>query len=498
MKILLTGANGYIGARLIPLFLEKGHTVICCVRNKSRLASGDINIDHLQVLEADFLDQQSLEKLPKDIDVAFYLIHSMASKTGDFMEQEQLMAQNFVDYLEGTSARQLIYLSGIANEHTTSEHFQSRLATEEILKSSKVAYTVFRAAIIVGSGSASFEIIRDLVEKLPVMVAPRWLNSRCQPIGVRDVLHYLTESIGLKASYNRVFDIAGPEVLSYKDMLLQFARVRRLRRYILTLPLLTPRLSSLWLYLVTSTSVHLARNLVDSMKFDVLAGDDSINEIIPRKCMSYEEAVQLAFLKISQNAVLSSWKDAAASSGTTLIDPEEYSEVPRHGCFKDLQMVQIGNEAEVDQVLENVWSLGGSRGYYYATYLWKLRGYLDKFVGGIGLRRGRRSPTELNPGDALDFWRVLVSNKEERKLLLYAEMKLPGEAWLEFRIVKKGGKPCLLQTATFRPRGLFGRMYWYAVWPFHIFVFGGMAKNIVNYRPSDAREKRLSEAKSSV
>lgn len=485
MKILLTGANGYIGMRLIPELISQGHQVVCAVRNTKRFPAEVKERKGVTAVEADFLDAPSLSHLPDHIDAAFYLIHSMAGQTGNFQELEETMARNFVNYIDQTSAKQIIYLTGIVNQGPTSEHFASRLATEEILKQSKVPLTALRAAIIVGSGSASFEIIRDLVEKLPIMVAPRWLNSKCQPIGVRDVMTYLTSSIGHPPMYGRSVDIGGPEVLTYKDMLLQYAEVRGLKRYILTLPLLTPRLSSLWLYFVTSTSIHLARNLVDSMKYDVVMTNHHIQSLIPHEPMTYRESVRLAFLRVSQNAVLSSWKDAASSSGTHLTDPDEYSEVPTYGCFHDQQVVPL--KVSVEQGLDNIWRIGGLRGYYYATFLWKLRGYLDKLVGGIGLRRGRRSPTDINPGDALDFWRVLVSDKKQRRLLLYAEMKLPGEAWLEFSIKEKEEGHVLSQRATFRPKGLFGRLYWYAVWPFHIFVFGGMAKRMSAYTASDAK-----------
>lgn len=479
MKILLTGANGYIGMRLLPLLLSAGHEVVCCVRNAKRFSARGYNDEKTTVVEADFLKPETLDNLPDDIDAAFYLIHSMAGQTGNFKSMEEDMARNFVKYIDETSAKQIIYLTGIVSDETKSEHFEARFATELILKKSKVPHTVFRAAIIVGSGSASFEIIRDLVEKLPVMVAPRWLDSECNPIGIRDVLHYLSGAINNDKTFNRVFEIGGPDVLTYKEMLLRFAEVRGLKRYILTLPLLSPRISSLWLYFVTSTSIHLARNLVDSMKYDVVMTDHSIDDVMPYEPMKYKKAVELAFLKVSQNEVLSSWIDAASSSGTAMKNPDEYADVPRYGCFRDRQIKEL--EISQEQALNNIWSIGGENGYYYATFLWKIRGYLDKLSGGIGLRRGRRSPTEIKPGDALDFWRVLVSDREERRLLLYAEMKLPGEAWLEFKLTENEGKDVLIQTATFRPKGLWGRLYWYAVWPFHIFLFGGMAERIVNH-----------------
>lgn len=480
MKILLTGANGYIGMRLLPILLGDGHEVYCCVRDKSRFPMEPDLEKGLHIVEGDFLKPETISDLPPDIDVAYYLIHSMSDQTGNFMDKESAAAKNFMDYIARSSARQIIYLSGISNSDKLSEHLSSRQKVEEVLGSAAVPLTVFRAGIIVGSGSASFEIIRDLVEKLPVMVAPKWLNSKCQPLAVRDVVQYLNAALLNESVYNDTFDIGGPDILTYREMLLAFAEVRGLKRYIYTVPLLTPKLSSLWLYFVTATSYNLARNLVESMTVDVIAGDNRIQKAIPLKTIGYKEAVRLAFQKISQNIVLSSWKDAMSSSGSNLMNIENFIDVPHHGCFKDHKEVILNRPAE--EVLENIWRIGGTQGWYYGTILWKIRGYMDKAVGGIGLRRGRRSPTEIHPGDALDFWRVLVSSRTQRRLLLYAEMKLPGEAWLEFRITESNGSEILTQTATFRPKGLFGRVYWYAVWPFHIFVFSGMINRLARHR----------------
>jgi len=480
MKILLTGANGYIGMRLLPALLAEGHTVICCVRDKSRFPVEPNPEEGLFVMEGDFLRKETLLDLPADLDAAYYLIHSMNDRAGNFSEMEAQSAHNFIDYIRTTSARQIIYLSGIANNQVLSEHLQSRQTVENLLKKSQASLTIFRAGIIVGSGSASFEIIRDLVEKLPVMIAPKWLNSKCQPLAIRDVINYLKGALFNSKTYGKKFDIAGPDVLTYKEMLLQFAEVRKLKRSIITIPFLTPRLSSMWLYFVTSTSFNLARNLVDSMKVDVIAEDDGVQDVIDIQPIGYRQAVELAFQKISQNVVLSSWKDAISSSGSNLSNIERFIDVPHYGCFKDCKEKEI--DRPVEEVLDNIWRIGGTQGWYYGNRLWKLRGYLDKLFGGTGLRRGRRSPTDLHPGDALDFWRVLVSSKVERRVLLYAEMKLPGEAWLEFRINEKNGIYTLLQTATFRPKGLGGRLYWYAVWPFHIFVFSGMINQLATYK----------------
>lgn len=483
MKILLTGANGYIGMRLLPSLLEQGHFVYCCVRDKTRFPIETVNQKNIEIVEADFLKPGTIDNLPKDFDVAYYLIHSMSDKLGRFSDMERNSAQNFVDFLDTSSCKRIIYLSGIVNDDELSEHLNSRLVVENILKSAKASHTVLRAGIIVGSGSASFEIIRDLVEKLPVMIAPRWLNTKCQPIAIRNVIHYLSSLPEKKETVNRVYDIGGPEILTYKEMLLQYGEVRGLKRYIYTVPVLSPRLSSFWLYFVTATSYNLASNLVDSMKVDVIARNNDLCEIIALDPVTYMESVQLAFQKIEQNLVLSSWKDAVVTSGSEVSNIEEFVKVPVHGCFKDKKERRI--ERPWEEVLENIWRIGGKQGWYYGTFLWKLRGYLDKLFGGIGLRRGRRSPTEIYPGDALDFWRVIIASREKKRLLLFAEMKLPGEAWLEFRIIKKDNQNILRQTATFRPKGLMGRLYWYSVWPFHVFVFNGMINRLITYKMKD-------------
>ena len=473
--------------RLLPALLDEGHEVLCCVRDPQRFPITPEENPGLSIVTGDFLREETLTDLPKEIDAAYYLIHSMNDRTGNFESLETTAAKNFKNYLETTSAKQIIYLSGIVNDKDEmSEHLKSRLNVESVLRSGKVDVTVLRAGIIVGSGSASFEIMRDLVEKLPVMVAPKWLRSKCQPIAIRNVIALLKGVLDKDFAINETFDIGGPDILTYKEMLLQFAEVRGLKRSIITIPVLTPRLSSLWLYFVTATSYNLARNLVDSMKIDVVARDNRIRDLVKIDEISYKAAVELAFEKIAQNLVLSSWKDAVSASGAKVLKTENFIKVPEYGCFKDIKsrMIPSGEES---RVMENIWMIGGERGWYYGTFLWKIRGYLDKFFGGIGLRRGRRSPSEIFPGDALDFWRVIVASKDQRRLLLHAEMKLPGEAWLEFSMDENDkGESVLTQTATFRPKGLAGRLYWYAVWPFHIFVFSGMISRIRSFQKSRA------------
>lgn len=471
MKILVTGATGYIGKRLIPLLLNDGHKIVCPVRDKIRAENYYKNQTNVELIEADFLNRQTLEAIPKDIDAAYYLIHSMSNSAREFHILEEKCATNFKTFAETTSIKQVIYLSGITNDTKLSKHLLSRKNVETTLASGNYALTTFKAGIIVGSGSSSFEIIRDLVEKLPVMVAPKWLNTKTQPLSIRDVLSFLYKALGKQKLYNTSYDIFGPEVLTYKTMLLQFAEVRKLKRSILTVPVMTPKLSSYWLYFVTSTSYKLASSLVNSMGVEVIGEKSDISKILDVKPMSYKDAVKLAFKKIEQNSIISSWKDSYISSGRLKNYVHEFINVPEYGCFKDYKKRKITNR---EKVLDKIWAIGGETGWYYGTVLWKLRGFLDQFFGGAGLRRGRRHPTELNAGDALDFWRVIYADKEKGKLLLYAEMILPGEAWLEFKI--KDG--VLYQTATFRPHGLAGRLYWYSVVPFHWFIFNGMINKI--------------------
>ncbi|MCB0522716.1 MAG: SDR family oxidoreductase [Lewinellaceae bacterium] len=469
MKILVTGANGYIGQRLITVLLEQGHELYACVRNKQRF-NADFPQGKVKVVEVDFLEPPKANQLPPGINAAYYLIHSMSSG-GDFAKKEATAAHHFLKLLSPTQCQQIIYLSGIVNEAELSDHLDSRLEVEKILRAGPIPATVLRAGIIVGSGSASFEIIRDLVEKLPVMVAPKWLNTLCQPIAIRNVVQFLSGVLLKKTTYGRDYDIGGPEVLSYKQMLLQFAGVRHLKRYILAVPVMTPRLSSYWLYFITSTSYALAVNLVDSMKVNVVCRPNSLAQELGIELLPYKTAVGLAFRRIEQNMVISSWKDAFSSFNT---EPGlmEHVEVPKFGVFRDLKSRDINGYT--DTVLNRIWRIGGTNGWYYGNLLWNIRGFLDKVAGGVGLRRGRTHPDQISPGDSLDFWRVLVADKQNRRLLLFAEMKLPGEAWLEFKITENEGRQQLWQTATFRPRGLWGRLYWYAVLPFHFFMFNGM------------------------
>ena len=421
MNILLTGATGYIGKRLLPKLVENGHHVICCVRDKRRFHPPESVVENIDVIEIDLLKKETLSNIPDNIDGAYYLVHSMTAGD-DFLEKERECAINFREAISQTNAKHVIYLSGIVNDDTLSKHLTSRKNVEDELAEGAYAFTALRAGIIIGSGSASFEIIRDLAEKLPVMVAPRWLNTKSQPIAIRDVISFLAQSLFEEKVYNQHFDIAGPDVLTYKQILIGYAKVRKLQRYIFTVPVMTPRLSSYWLYFITSTSYQLAVSLVNSMKVEVIANDNRINEILGITPICYEEALRKAFNKIDANAVVSSWKDSMVS-GRMKFKVSDFLDVPTHGCFVDQRSMPVENESKT---ITKIWQIGGNAGWYSANWLWRIRGALDKLFGGVGLRRGRTNDLDLHAGDAVDFWRVLFADQSEKRLLLFAEMKLPG------------------------------------------------------------------------
>jgi len=471
MKILLTGATGYIGKRLLPVFLSEEHEVVCCVRDKRRFNAAQYNYSsNISVVEVDFLDKSTLHNIPDDIDVAFYLIHSMASTIKGFEVLEQQTAMNFRERMNQTAVTQVIYLGGIVNDEKLSRHLCSRKAVEEVLSKGNYHFTALRAGIIVGSGSASFEIIRDLVEKFPILIAPKFINTRTQPIAIRNVLHYMSGVMLNEQTYDKSFDIGGPDILTYKDMLLHFAEVRNLKRRVYVVPLLTPRMASYILYFITSTSYKLAVNLINSMSVEIICGDNNLNKVIPIELISYKEAVKLAFDKIKQEEVVSSWTDAL-SGGKLDKGISHFINMPSHGCLVNELSKPISNEKKV---FEKIWSIGGKTGWYYGNWFWRIRGNIDKLFGGVGLSRGRRSKKSLHAGDTLDFWRVLLADRKEKRLLLYAEMKQPGEAWLEFKIKDN----TLYQTFAFRPLGILGRIYCYITMPFLIYILRGMIRKI--------------------
>lgn len=472
-KIFVTGASGFVGKRLIVELLSRGHQVYALCRIKGTQVFPE-DKPNLHYIWGDLRNPETLKTIPMDIEAAYYLVHSMSEIVGNLVNTEIEVVEQFLKGVKKTHIKQIIYLGGIINdERKLSPHLNSRLLVEKKLKQSGIPCTVLRASVIIGSGSASFEIIRDLCEKLPIMIAPKWVNSLCQPIAIRDVLFYLSSVLLNQKCLDKTFDIGGPDVFSFKELLLRYAKFRHLKRLIINVPILTPRLSSYWLVFITSVRYTLCSYLVESMKTSSVVQLNEIQEIIPHVCLKYEQALELTFQKISQNEVISTWMDAWDIHGK---DPnvENYMSVPDEGCLKDERRVLIRDSKSA--AIERIWRIGGSNGYYALNWAWSLRGLFDQMIGGVGLNRGRRHPFEIQVGDSIDFWRVILADKDKGHLILFAGMKVPGEAWLQFRIEEKNHEFFLVQTATFRPKGLLGRLYWYACYPFHLFIFQKMAK----------------------
>lgn len=472
-KILITGANGFVGKRLIVQLLNQGHHQIyalCRVKGSKIFAEDKPNLYYIW---GDLRNSETIKEIPRDIEVAYYLVHSMSHIVGNLVDTEIEVAEQFLKSLKNSRIKQIIYLGGIVNEEERlSPHLKSRLVVEKALQQSGIPYTVLRASIIIGAGSASFEIIRDLSEKLPIMIAPKWVNTLCQPIAIKDVVFYLSNVLLNQKCLNKIFDIGGPEVFTFKEVILRYAKFRKLKRWIINVPVLTPRLSSYWLVFITSVRYSLCSYLVESMKTNTVVQLDEIKQIIPHLCLNYQQSLELAFQRISQNEVISSWMDSWEIRGTNP-DIENYIQVPREGCLKDERRALIRDSKA--SALERVWRIGGNTGYYALNWAWHLRGLFDQMIGGVGLNRGRRHPFEIQVGDSIDFWRVIFADKEKGHLILYAGMILPGEAWLEFKVEQNNHEWFLVQTATFRPKGILGRLYWYALIPFHLFIFQKMA-----------------------
>ncbi len=472
-KILVTGANGFVGKRLIADLLNQGHQVYALCRIIGTKVFPD-DRPNLHYIWGDLRNPETLKDFPQDIEAAYYLVHSMSEIVGNLVDTEMEVVERFLQAIKNTQIKQIIYLGGIINdEKKLSPHLKSRLLVEKALKESGIPYTVLRASIIIGAGSASFEVIRDLCEKLPIMIAPIWINSLCQPIAVRDVLFYLSGVLLNEKCMNKIFDIGGPEVLTFKEVMLRYTQFRNLKRWIINVPVLTPRLSSYWLVFITSVRYSLCAYLVESMKTSTVVQKDEIQKILPHICLTYTQSLELAFQKIAQNEVISSWMDSWEIKGTNP-SIENYIQVPEEGCLRDKRIVLIkGSKAAA---IERIWRIGGTTGYYALNWAWQLRGLLDQMIGGVGLNRGRRHPSEIQVGDSIDFWRVILADKDKGHLILYAGMKVPGEAWLQFKVEQKNQESFLVQTATFRPKGVLGRLYWYALIPFHFFIFRKMAK----------------------
>ena len=469
-RIAITGATGYIGGRLAPRLLDSGYAVRCLVRSPRKLEGREWTSDsRVEIRKADLADSLSLTQELSGCDAAYYLVHSMMSAEREYAQRDLDLALAFAKAALDAGVRRIIYLGGLGETGPVlSEHLSSRRDVESALGSTGVPVTVLRAAMIIGSGSASFEILRYLVHRLPVMVTPKWVTTRCQPIAVENVLTYLAGVLSAPETIDGVFDIGGSEMLCYRDIMCIMAEeLGLLRRRIIVVPVLTPRLSSYWIHLVTPLSNKIARPLAEGLKNEVVCREDRITRIIPQKLLDVREAIHSALGQVEAHLVETNWTMAGPMPG----DPDWSGGT----LFRDERKVVVGAPAWA--VFRAVCRVGGQRGWY-ADWLWKIRGGLDRLAGGPGLRRGRRDSDTLRYGDALDFWRV-VGVDQDRSLSLRAEMRLPGEALLDFRIGANGERDCTLrQTALFQPRGLVGLIYWYAVLPLHGVIFRGMLSSI--------------------
>jgi uncharacterized protein YbjT (DUF2867 family) len=470
-RILLTGATGYIGGRLAPRLLEAGFSIRCLVRSTGKLQDRPWATDaRVEIVQADLANPDSLGQAMEGCDAAFYLVHSMITAGRDYAQRDFDLARGFAQAARTAGVARIVYLGGLGETGAgLSEHLKSRREVEDALASAGVPVTVLRAAMIIGSGSASFEILRYLVERLPVMITPKWVSTRCQPIAVENVIYYLVAVLSAPETAGSIYDIGGPDVLRYREIMDIMAEELGLsRRWIIPVPVLTPRLSSYWIQIVTPIGHEIARPLAEGLKNPVICRDDRITRIAPQQLLSVRDAIRASLEQLAQHDVETTWSMAGPIQG----DPDWAGGT----VFRDVRELAIA--APDWAVFRAVCRVGGGNGWYAAGWLWRIRGALDRLAGGPGLRRGRRDPETVRYGEALDFWRVVGIDRNCR-LALRAEMKLPGEALLEFRIEPSGDRACMLrQSALFQPRGLAGLLYWYAVLPFHHFVFRGMLTGI--------------------
>jgi uncharacterized protein YbjT (DUF2867 family) len=477
--ILVTGATGYVGGRLIPALLDAGYRVRAMARNLGKISCRPWSgYSRVELVQGDVLDIESLTKAASGCWAAYYLVHSMIAQKEKFVEADRRAARNMVEAAAETGLERIIYLGGLAEtkDGTLSKHLKSRIEVADILQSGSVPTTDLRTPMILGSGSASFEILRYLVERLPAMTTPRWVRSLNQPIAIRNVIFYLIGCLEHEETTGQTYDIGGPDILTYRDLLDIYAEEAHLpKRLIIPVPVLTPTLSALWIHLISPVPTSIALPLTEGLTSDAVCTENRIQPIIPQKLLTCREAIRLALDRIKQEQVDTCWMDAG-----NLLEPEW-----AHCGDADWAGGAIMNcgyrarlKATVDEVWQPISRIGGKTGWYFGNFLWRLRGIMDRLVGGVGLRRGRRHPTVIGIGDALDFWRVLEV-KAPQRLLLVAEMKTPGEAMLEFQINPDGdGQVELQMLSRFLPRGLFGIFYWYALYPFHQWIFYGMLKSI--------------------
>lgn len=470
--IFLTGTTGYIGGRLAPKLLEMGYSIRCLTRSADKLRSRDwAHSERVEIIEGNASDEQLLTKSLQGCHAAYYLIHSMNAASSSYRQRDLELASVFARAASAASIQQIIYLGGLGElGNELSEHLSSRREVESALKECDAPVTVLRAAMIIGSGSASFEILRYLVERLPIMITPKWVSTESQPIAIRDVLHYLVTALETPETRNRTIDIGGPNVWAYDKIMQEMAAVLKLRRrLVIPVPVLTPRLSSLWIHLVTPLDKEIARPLAEGLRNRVVCRNTDAQTLMPHRCFSIREAMEAAVNKARSGNVETAWSDAGVipgdpswAGGTELCDQRE-----------------ITIEADAERVWDTVRTIGGKNGYFGADWLWSIRGAIDRLVGGPGLRRGRRSSHQLQYGDAVDFWRITAIETGEH-LELTAEMRLPGTASLSFRLNPKDSANItdLQMSAIFRPKGLFGILYWYSVLPLHGIVFSRMLRGI--------------------
>ena len=457
-----------MGGRLLKALESKGYAVRCLARRPEFL-KGKVG-DTTEVVPGDFLDEASLEKAMEGIDATFYLVHSMGSK-GVFDEEETRSALNFVKAAQKSGIRRIIYLGGLSHGDDLSPHLKSRQSVGKILRESGIPAIEFQASIMIGSGSLSFEMIRSLMERLPVMTTPKWVGVLAQPIVIEDVVQYLIQAIEISLPASRIFEIGGPQRMSYLDLMKEYGRQKGLKRLIIPVPVLTPGLSSLWLGLVTPLYARVGRKLIESMRHETVVKDDSALKEFSVKPMMVKEAIERALKNEDRRIAATRWSDSLSSSYKS----KSWGGVQLGSRIIETHSISI--DATPEKVFQAVTRIGGRNGWYFAYSLWKLRGYLDLLAGGIGMRRGRRDADSLEVGDTLDWWRV-EAIEPNSLLRLAAEMKLPGRAWLQFEIKKDGDKTVLFQSAIFDPLGLWGLVYWYGFYPVHRVTFKGMLKNL--------------------
>jgi uncharacterized protein YbjT (DUF2867 family) len=467
--ILLTGATGYVGGRLLHALEGAGRRVRCLARHPEALRERVANTT--EIVKGDILDATSLAAAMAGVHTAYYLVHSMAS-ANSFEEQDRLAAHAFAAAARDAGVQRIIYLGGLGSGSGLSAHLRSRQEVGRILRESGVPTIEFRASIVIGSGSASFEMIRALVEKLPVMITPRWVKTRAQPIAIEDVIAYLTQALDLNVHASRIFEIGGADQVAYLDLMKEYARQRGLKRWMIPVPVLSPRLSSLWLGLVTPVYARVGRELVDSLRNETIVTDRSADEMFAVRPLGFREALKRALANEDRRFAETRWSDAFSSLRIT----PQWGGVKFGRRFVDSRSASVpSSPAKAFRPIERI---GGNAGWYYGNWLWRIRGLLDLTLGGAGMRRGRRDPDRLRAGDTLDFWRV-EEIQQDRLLRLSAEMRLPGRAWLQFEIESAGSGSLVRQTAIFDPVGVLGQLYWYLLFPVHQFVFAGMLRGIV-------------------